>query len=125
VIPTDGSVPAAPASIGPPRPTVWPPVWQAVLDGGRKFSAISAVPILAIFADPPYNGPADAPAEQKAAAEAQGNAMLEAQVLAFEQAMPSAHVVRIAHANHYVFRSNEADVLREVNAFIAALPPAP
>jgi len=33
-------------------------------------------------------------------------------------------VVRIPHATHYVFRSNEADVLREMNAFIATLPPA-
>jgi len=34
-------------------------------------------------------------------------------------------VVRLPHADHYVFRSNEADVLREVNAFIAGLPPTP
>jgi len=30
-------------------------------------------------------------------------------------------VVRIPHADHYVFRSNEADVLKEINAFIAGL----
>jgi len=36
--------------------------------------------------------------------------------------VPSAHVVRIPNANHYVFLSNEADVLREMNAFIATLP---
>jgi non-heme chloroperoxidase len=28
----------------------------------------------------------------------------------------------LPHANHYVFRSNEPDVLREMNAFIASLP---
>jgi hypothetical protein len=30
--------------------------------------------------------------------------------------------VRLPNANHYVFNSNEADVLREMNAFIATLP---
>jgi hypothetical protein len=48
----------------------------------------------------------------------------EPQVAAFERQVPSAHVVRIPHATHYVFRSNEADVLREMNTFIATLPPA-
>ena len=41
---------------------------------------------------------------------------------AFESGLPSARVVRLPHANHYVFQSNEADVLREMNAFIGALP---
>jgi hypothetical protein len=29
--------------------------------------------------------------------------------------------VRLARANHYVFLSNEADVLRELHAFVAGL----
>jgi non-heme chloroperoxidase len=35
---------------------------------------------------------------------------------------PNAHVVRLPNANHYVFFSNEADVLRETTAFIDGLP---
>jgi non-heme chloroperoxidase len=35
---------------------------------------------------------------------------------------PNAHVVRLPNANHYVFFSNEADVLREINAFMDGLP---
>jgi hypothetical protein len=35
---------------------------------------------------------------------------------------PIERVKRIPNANHYVFRSNEADVIREVNAFISTLP---
>jgi hypothetical protein len=31
-------------------------------------------------------------------------------------------VVRLPHANHYVFFSNEEDVLREMNAFLGSLP---
>jgi alpha-beta hydrolase superfamily lysophospholipase len=44
-----------------------------------------------------------------------------AQAKAFESGEPSARVVRLPHANHYVFNSNEADVLREMNAFFASL----
>jgi hypothetical protein len=40
---------------------------------------------------------------------------------AFQAGVPSAHVVRLAHANHFIFNSNEADVLREINAFTATL----
>lgn len=46
----------------------------------------------------------------------------ERQAAAFERQVPSARVVRIPNANHSVFLSNEADVPREMNAFIAALP---
>jgi hypothetical protein len=31
--------------------------------------------------------------------------------------------VRIPQANHYIFRSNEAEVLDGIRAFIDALPP--
>jgi len=35
---------------------------------------------------------------------------------------PSARVVRLPNVDHYVFRSNEADVIREMNAFLTKLP---
>jgi hypothetical protein len=35
--------------------------------------------------------------------------------------LPSAQIARIPNADHYVFRSNEADVLREMNAFMDGL----
>jgi hypothetical protein len=40
----------------------------------------------------------------------------------FERGVRGSRVVRIAHANHYIFMSNEADVLREIRAFVATLP---
>ena len=49
----------------------------------------------------------------------QGDVKGEAQAKAFEKGLPTAHVVRISLANHYVFQSNEADVLREMDAFIS------
>lgn len=58
----------------------------------------------------------------RAAIEADDEAYFGTQVNAFENGVPSARVVRLPHANHYVFRSNEADVLREMNAFIGSLP---
>ncbi len=49
-------------------------------------------------------------------------ANLSPQIDAFERGIPSARVVRLPHASHHVFRSHEADVLREIRAFIAGLP---
>ena len=37
-----------------------------------------------------------------------------ARVKAFAAGIESAHVAVLAHANHYVFRSNETDVLQEM-----------
>ena len=47
--------------------------------------------------------------------------MVEAQVKAFQAGVPTARVVQTPQANHYVFISNEADVLREMRAFITTL----
>jgi non-heme chloroperoxidase len=46
----------------------------------------------------------------------------KSQIAAWKRQVPSAHMVLIPHATHYVFQSNEADVPREMNAFIATLP---
>jgi hypothetical protein len=47
------------------------------------------------------------------------NALLERQAKAIEATLLSARVVKLPSANHYVFLSNEADVLREIRAFVA------
>ena len=47
--------------------------------------------------------------------------LVERQAKAFESGVPSARVVRLPGAHHYVFLSNEADVLREMRAFVAGL----
>jgi non-heme chloroperoxidase len=81
-----------------------PPVARAIQFGGEKYTQIQ-VPVLAIFAIPDTF-----------------DAHVAEQVDAFESGLPSAHVVRLKNADHFVFRSNEADVLREMNAFLAKLP---
>ena len=54
--------------------------------------------------------------------EAQDTEWVGEQASAFEKGLPSARVVRLAHAKHLVFQSNEADVLREMTTFISGLP---
>ena len=47
--------------------------------------------------------------------------LVEKQAKAFESGVPGAHIVRLSGAHHYVFLSNEVDVLREIRAFVATL----
>jgi pimeloyl-ACP methyl ester carboxylesterase len=94
---------------------------QAIMAGEQKYTNIP-VPTLAIFAVPHELG-SDAGNDPsvRAALDARDEAWAGAQAKAFESGVPSARVVRLPHANHYVFRSNEADVLREMNAFLRTL----
>jgi non-heme chloroperoxidase len=108
---------AAPSSrASPPSPAT------AIIAGEQKYTGFRGVPALAIFAlpheTPPNlrNKPAETAALEGREVETGGT-----RVKAFEAGIESVHVVVLAHANHYVFRSNEADVLREMNAFLAGL----
>jgi len=95
-------------------------VQDAIQAGGRKYTRID-VPILAIYALPHERGITD-PAK-RAEADARDLAFQGAMARAFEKGLPSAKVVWIDHGNHYIFRSHEAEVLREMKAFIEGLPP--
>jgi non-heme chloroperoxidase len=98
-----------------------PPVSRAILEGEQKYTDIR-VPVLAIFAVPHNLGQTPGDPAARAAMEARDLARTGAQADAFEKGASSARVVRLPHADHYVFLSNEADVLREMNAFLAGLP---
>jgi pimeloyl-ACP methyl ester carboxylesterase len=102
----------------PPPEAPIPPVIRAIMDGMQKYTTLP-VPILAIYALPqdPNTG---ADAARRAANDTE-NRKGEAQAQAFAAALPTARVVRIPHGNHYVFTSNEADVTRELDAFIGQL----
>jgi non-heme chloroperoxidase len=98
-----------------------PPPGLAIMFGARKYTEIHG-PILAIFACPHSfdfvrNGPT-----AKVAMVADDFARCSAQVNAFQAGVPSAHVVRLPNTDHYVFNANEADVSREMNAFLPKLP---
>lgn len=94
-----------------------PTIPLAVIAGERKYTQLR-VPVLAIYAIPHESGPLT---KMDPAAEARDAASTEAQAKAFENGVPSARVIRLSHANHYVFISNEADVLREMRAFLLGL----
>jgi non-heme chloroperoxidase len=98
------------------------PVAQAIIGGEHKYTRINS-PILAIFAFP-HALPPEYSRDPNARAAAQRTDAIwtEAQVKAFEAGLPSARVVCLPNANHYVFQSNEADVLREINTFTRSLP---
>lgn len=92
------------SQISQPHP-INDPVSVAILEGQKKFTRI-APPVLAIFNVP------HSPVFLRT---------MENQVKAFETQVPHAQIVRIAQADHYVFQSNEADVLRAINTFIGSL----
>jgi pimeloyl-ACP methyl ester carboxylesterase len=93
-------------------------VQDAIGAGGRKYTRID-VPILAIYALPHERG-IDDPAK-RAEADARDLANQGAMAKAFEKGLPSAKVIWIDHGSHNIFRSHEAEVLREMNAFIEGL----
>jgi non-heme chloroperoxidase len=110
------------AKMQPPYPPPPPPLGLAILFGVQKYTQIPA-PILSIMACPhDFGDDFHATPEGKAAIVKEDEARCTAQADAFQSGIPSAHVVRLRNADHYVFRSNEADTLREMNAFIATLP---
>lgn len=106
----------------PPRTTAPPPIMVALGAGAQKYTEIHA-PVLAIFADPHNFGSlyADDP-EVRRALVMDDFARTSAQADAFQAGIPGSHVVRLPNASHMIFVSNEADVLREMNAFLAKLP---
>jgi pimeloyl-ACP methyl ester carboxylesterase len=102
----------------PPRS----PIIAALTYGRQKYTKIP-VPILAIYACPHnwdrafQNDPA-----MKAKRLAADRINCTAVADAFASGVPSAHVVRIPNADHYVYLSNQAQVVREMNDFIVKLP---
>ena len=82
----------------------------------RKYGTIP-VPILAIFAEPKECLKDCDSADTKIWA-ADGTASANA----FAAVNPRARVVRLAHSRHAVWKSNEDEVLREMNAFMDGLP---
>lgn len=104
------------------KPPQMPPIGLAILKGQEKYTQIKC-PILAIFADPhDFSSMFKNDPTARAAAETMDRERTSVQVKAFEAGIPSAQVILLPNANHYVFKSNEADVFRDMNAFLAKLP---
>lgn len=104
-----------------PRTVAPPPIMVAIGAGEEKFTDIKA-PTLAIFADPHALGQfaLDDPAlRQKLMMD--DFTRTSAQADAFQAGVKGSLVVRLPNASHMIFESNEAEVLREMNAFMGKL----
>jgi len=101
----------------PPRT----PIQAALNFGMEKYTSIP-VPVLAIFACPHDlsrffpNDP-----ERRTAQLAADTARCSAWVEALSRGVPSARIVPIPNADHYVYRSNEAQVIDEMTKFPSTL----
>jgi pimeloyl-ACP methyl ester carboxylesterase len=97
-----------------------------MLQGMKKYANIP-VRVLAIFAIPHAHAKwmADSanPKVREAAKAfwAAEDALTTRQAKAFEEGVPTAHVIRLHGADHYVYLSSEADVLREMKTFFSTL----
>jgi non-heme chloroperoxidase len=119
-----------PSSRDEPTPTAppkfigleWSPAVDLIMAGTQRYTEIRA-PVLAIYALPHRVPPMFARDSASLAGWLATQAEWPAQADAFERGVPTARVVRIPNADHAVFHSNPADVLREMHAFIATLPP--
>jgi pimeloyl-ACP methyl ester carboxylesterase len=102
----------------PPRS----PIQAALNFGVEKYTSIR-VPVLAIIAclhDWSHFFPNDP--QRRATRLAADTAACSARAESFALGVPTARVVRTPNADHYVYRSNEAQVIGEMKKFLSALP---
>jgi pimeloyl-ACP methyl ester carboxylesterase len=101
-------------------------LFMPLLTGTRKYINIP-LPALVIFANPHGFGTwvnSSPDPAVRAAAESYSSALAaltEKQAKAVENAVPTAHVVTLPGAQHHVFLSNDADVIREMRIFLNGL----
>jgi pimeloyl-ACP methyl ester carboxylesterase len=99
----------------PPRS----PVGAALNFGMQKYQSIP-VPVLAIYACPHHRGRLpDSP--RKIALIADDKARCGEWADNFRRCVPKAHLVIIPNADHYVYLSNETQVVSEMNSFLSTL----
>ena len=101
-------------------------MFMSLMMGTKKYTDIP-VPSLVIFANPHSQGTwvdDNTDPSVQTAAKAYSTALValtDRQEKAVENGVPTAHVITLPGVNHYVFLSNETDVLREMHAFLGGL----
>jgi non-heme chloroperoxidase len=101
-------------------------LFMPLMTGSKKYTAIP-VPALVIFANPHSQGiwvDENTDPSVQTAARAYSTALealVERQEKSVGDGVPTAHVITVPGANHYVFLSNESEVLKDICAFIADL----
>jgi non-heme chloroperoxidase len=86
---------------------------QKIYAGARKYTDIRG-PVLAIYAAPHHDTPPDIQARDSALAVTHADGL--------KRAAPETRVVLLRKASHTLWETHEADVLREIRAFIEGLP---
>lgn len=99
----------------PPRS----PISAALKFGVQKYTSIP-VPVLAIYACP-HNWDRLPDSPRKTALIADDRARCSAWAANFRRGVPSARIVMIPNADHYLYLSNEVQVMEEMNAFLKTL----
>ena len=99
----------------PPRS----PLSAALNFGAQKYTSVP-VPALAIYACP-HNWDRLPDNARKTALIADDKARCTGWADAFRRGVPSARIVLIPNADHYVYLSNESQVVAEMNAFLSTL----
>jgi non-heme chloroperoxidase len=99
-------------------------LFMPLMTGTKKYTAIP-VPALVIFANPHSQGiwvDKNADPSVQIAAKTYSTALealTERQEKSVENGVSTAHVITLPGANHYVFLSNESEVLKDIDAFLA------
>jgi non-heme chloroperoxidase len=101
-------------------------LFMPLMTGTKKYTAIP-VPALVIFANPHSQGTwfgENTDSSVQTAAKTYSTALealTERQEKSVENGVPTAHVITLPGASHYVFLSNEAEVLKDIDLFLASL----
>jgi pimeloyl-ACP methyl ester carboxylesterase len=91
---------------------------RAVIAGTQKHYGVS-VPVLAIFANPRVHTGLT-PSAKKAFA-ARDSVEMARVIATVRRAVPAARIVEVPNADHFFFLTNQAEVLREINAFMKSI----
>jgi non-heme chloroperoxidase len=114
-------------SVGKQRDFPGGALLMAVMNGTKKYNDIP-IPAVIFFANPHSIGnwvddnPDPSVRNAARAYSATLATLVERQEKAVESGVPTARVVTLPGANHYVFLSNEADLLHAMRDFIGGLP---
>lgn len=101
-----------------PRPF---PGGRSLLAGAKKYVDIRSPALFLVSSQSPGRW-AETSADPVIKAQmAAMSALQDRQAKSIEDGLPGARVVKLPGANHYVYLSNEADVLRELRAFVRGL----
>ena len=102
-----------------------PEIGRAIMASSERFTTIG-VPALAVYASPHTLGPwtANSPVDPMVldAFRRFDQATTERQAQAFERGVPRSRVILLPDAHHYLFLTEETEVLSALREFIAGLP---